>query len=326
MHIVAITGSFGKTSTKEILSAVLSSKFKTISTLASRNSPVAIAELILKKLRDNHEVFIVEMGAYKKGEIARMCAMVRPTISMVTAINAQHQDLFGSIEHTVEAKYEIVQGLEKTGTAIMNADNEFVKKMILRAKNEGRKVLEYSTKSIEVVQTEKGIEFNSTRVHLFGTHQVSNIVAAMKVAGVLGMTEKEITQALTYVHPSAHTMNPILGVNGSWFMDDTCNNNPDAAIAAIDFLKTKSGKKILVFQPMIELGRYAIESHKRVGLYATRICDMVILTNDSYKEFFPNAKVMNSTDAATLIRKTIGKHDWVLFKGKEAGSVLQLLI
>jgi UDP-N-acetylmuramoyl-tripeptide--D-alanyl-D-alanine ligase len=109
MTVVGITGSFGKTSTKEFLASILGHKYKTLKTRASQNSPIAIAETILSQLKPEHEVFVVEMGAYKSGEIAKMCGMVHPQIGIVTAINEQHQDLFGTIEGTVSAKYELIR-------------------------------------------------------------------------------------------------------------------------------------------------------------------------------------------------------------------------
>ena len=105
MIVVGITGSYGKTSTKEILYTLVSQKYITLKTETSKNSPIAIAERVLSSLSPDHEVFIVEMGAYKRGEIARMCGMVHPQIALLTAINAQHQDLFGSIDTTMNVYF-----------------------------------------------------------------------------------------------------------------------------------------------------------------------------------------------------------------------------
>lgn len=325
MNVIGITGSYGKTSTKEILYTLLSKKYKTIKTEASKNSPIAIAELVLARLRQDTEVFIVEMGAYKKGEIREMCAMVQPQIGIVTAINPQHQDLFGSIENTVAAKFELLEGLTGKRIAIVNGDDTRVAGMGKKAKELGCKIVEYSKKDVPVTQQAKGIRWGSVDIPLFGVHQISNILAATAAAKAVGMKESEIQQALKLIRPLPHTMRPANGINGSIFVDDTFNNNPDAAIAAIDFLATAKGKKILVFQPMIELGSYATESHKRVANYASKICDEIILTNDSFSELF-TARVMSPRQAADHLKKTVSRGDTVLFKGKEAGRVLQLLV
>ena len=355
MTVIGITGSYGKTSTKEILATILSEKFKTLKTEASKNSPIGIAEVVLSTLLPQHEVFIVEMGAYKRGEIAKMCAMVRPEIGIVTAINEQHQDLFGSIEETVTAKYELIQGLSGTKIAIFNADNTYTQKMANRAKNDGCDVMYFSggdTKSdyLNILRasnirlSEDGLSFtmrykNETtdvRVALFGEHQVENVLAASAAALSAGMKLPEIAKACLRVRPFAHTMKPLPGLNGSIFIDDTFNNNPDAARAAIDYLRTTRGKKILVFQPMIELGSFARRRHREIGTYAAAVCDEIILTNDSYLEDFTvgvqsekkktRVSVMSASVAAKYLRTEIKKSDTVLFKGKEAARVLTALI
>lgn len=327
MVVIGITGSYGKTSIKEALATLMSQKYKTLATRASKNSPIAIAELVLGDLRSDTEVFIVEMGAYKKGEIAQMCRIVRPEIGIVTAINPQHQDLFGSIQNTVEAKYELFAGLTGRKIAIVNRDDPRVAGMGKRARSQGCQVIEYSTRGVVVKEDAKGLHFDSVSVYLFGKHQVSNVLAAMRAAFFVGMTKEEIIQACHLIRPLPHTMNPIKGINGSIFIDDTCNNNPDAAIAAIDFLSTRHGKKILVFQPMIELGSYARKEHERVAKRGTAVCDEIILTNDSFLDAFsPSGVYLPPNAAAKHLEKTVVRGDTVLFKGKEAGRVLQLLV
>lgn len=325
MMVIGITGSYGKTSTKEILRTLLSQKYTVLATIASKNSPIAIAELVNSLLQPDTQIFIVEMGAYKKGEIRQMCQMVRPDIGIITAINAQHQDLFGSIENTVEAKYELLSGLTGRRIAVVNADNPYTLDMGRRAQIDGCTVVEYSTKGLKIMQSDTGLRFDSMTVHVFGAHQVSNVLAAMTAAEAIGMTKKEIRHALPYVKPIAHTMDLVKGVNGSTFIDDTFNNNPDAAIAALDYLATKSGRRFLVFQPMIELGAFAKESHERVAKRASEVCDEIILTNSSFSGLF-SGRVMSSKEAALHISQTVKSGDTVLFKGKEAGRVLQLLI
>lgn len=350
MTVIGITGSYGKTSTKEILATLLNQKYKVLKTEVSKNSPIAIAECILTSLRPDHEVFVVEMGAYKQGEIHQMCAMVQPEIGIVTAINAQHQDLFGSIETTMKAKYELVQGLVGRKIVIANTDNLFVRTMISWAKRDGKETQEYSVKdknvsifASNITEAANGIVFvvhfgTKTRkidVHLFGKHQVSNVLAATMAAINCGMTLDEVCTAAKYITPFTKTMKPMSGIHGSMFIDDTFNNNPDAAHAAIDFLVAQKGKKFFVFQPMIELGRYERDSHKEVGEHAAHVCDEIILTNNnSFQAFADGVRavnpkkhvvVMDSDKAAIYLIQAVGKGDTVLFKGREAGRVLAKL-
>jgi len=350
MTVIGITGSYGKTSTKEMLAQVLSARYTVLKTEASKNSPIAIAELVLRYLTPDHQVFIVEMGAYKKGEIKEMCSMVRPNIGIITAINAQHQDLFGSIENTMHAKYELVQGLGENGVAIMNFDNEMVQKMAAWAKRDGMRVVGYSTadislkeilyRGISAHQENEALSFtlmhkkekHSVTIHLLGLHHVSNMLAVIAAGCETGMSVREVIRACSGITHISRTMVPQKGIHGSIFIDDTFNNNPDAAKAALSFLGTKKGKTVMVFQPMIELGKYAQTSHDEVAKFASESISEIILTNDSYYESFEKFKtkidvhVLSASEAADHLRKTIKQGDTVLFKGKQAAAVLQLLV
>jgi UDP-N-acetylmuramoyl-tripeptide--D-alanyl-D-alanine ligase len=353
MQVIGITGSYGKTSTKEILFSILRTKYKTLKTQASKNSPIGIAEIVLRSLKADHEIFIVEMGAYKRGEIARMAEMVWPEIGIITAINAQHQDLFRTIETTMEAKYELIAGLVGKRIAIMNADNTYVSTLSKWAKRDKRTVRLYSTRGAagngieywasHIVQKKDSLSFRfhhkgTTRdisVSLIGTHQVSNILAAIAAACECGMTIDEIAQACRDITPFPKTMEPTKRVNGAVCIDDTFNNNPDAARAALTYLATRPHRRILVFQPMIELGSYTAASHEDVGSYAANICDEIILTNKNFYDSFIKGVnkvkadlpvyVMGEKEAALKIRQSVKIGDSVLFKGKEAGLVLRNL-
>ena len=355
MTVIGVTGSFGKTSTKEFLATILSRNYTVLKTEASKNSPIAIAETVLKHLTPDTQVFIVEMGAYKRGEIRAMADMVQPTIGIVTAINAQHQDLFGSLDATMAAKYELIQGLGGGKIGIFNADNAFTRHMGERAKREGYAVWWYTT----LMEQERGmdtfeahdIEVNEASItanitykkqtlrlnaHVLGAHQVGNILAAIAGSVAAGMEFAEAVRAASRIQSFPKIMEPVKGTHGAIFINDTFNNNPDAAQAAIDFLAKTKGRKILVFQPMIELGAYAAESHRTVGREAARVCDDVLLTNENFYEHFLSGarevsaeykvRVVSSRPAASYIRETVKKGDTVLFKGKEAERVLTLCL
>lgn len=347
MNVIGITGSYGKTSTKEFLSTILSTEYETLKTQASKNSPIGIAELVLTSLKPIHRMFVVEMGAYKKGEIAEMCGMVHPEVGIITAINPQHQDLFGSIENTIEAKYELVSNLVGKRIVVINADNQYTEMMGDRAKGEGCTVIWYSMiktnmdwYATDVKQSLDAVSFivhfgkKSARLNapLLGVYQVSNILAALAAAVAAGMTFERATNAVSSLVPLNKTMQPVSSSIPAQCIDDTFNNNPDAAIAALEYLRTRTGKKLLVFQPMIELGSYAGESHRRVGAIASEICNNIILTNDNYLNYFLegaksekstiSVQVLSTKEAASFIRSHSRAGDTVLFKGKEAAKVL----
>lgn len=343
MTVIGITGSYGKTSVKNYLATILSSKFTVVKTEASKNSPIGIAEVILKALKPEHGVFVVEMGAYKVGEIKEMAEMVRPQIGIVTAINPQHQDLFGSLENTMRAKFELIEGLGGRRIAILNADDERVRTMAGWARRDGCDVWERRFTATNVNAGFQGLEFichfgkEKARVNasVIGAHQVGNILIAIAGAVGAGMTVSEAARAAIHIRPTPKVLEITPGVNGSIFINDTFNNNPDSAKAALDVLRWGKAKKFLVFQPMIELGGYAAESHASVGAYAANICDQIILTNRNFYEDFMKGvrgvsknirvSVLSSEKAAGIIRREVGRGDAVLFKGKEAERVLHAL-
>jgi UDP-N-acetylmuramoyl-tripeptide--D-alanyl-D-alanine ligase len=354
LQVIGVTGSYGKTSVKEYIATILAKKYAVLKTEASKNSPIGIAEVVNKKLTDNHEIFVVEMGAYKPGEIAYMSALVKPQIGFVTAINPQHQDLFGSIERTMEAKYELIAGLSGKNIALFNLDNDRCVQMSEQAKKDGKTVWYWTRNgkakideplfwADEIVATNRGVQFmchfkrekHKIKVGVLGEHQVSNIIAAIAGAVAAGMEFSVAARAASAIQPAARVMDAGEGVNGSTFINDTFNNNPDAAKAAIAYLGAQSGKRILVFQPMIELGEYAKPSHSDVGANAARVADAIILTNPNfYHDFELGVRsvsqtvpllVLNVQAAASYIRERVGVGDTVLFKGKEAEFVLKAL-
>lgn len=354
MVVVGVTGSFGKTSVKEYLFTILSTKYRVLKTEKSKNSSIGIAEVIWRSLRPEHEIFIVEMGAYKRGEIAEMTDMVKPEIGILTAINPQHQDLFGSLDTTMKAKYELLAGLSEKKIAIINYDNERTRQMIEWAKQDKCQVwiwskdaespkLDNGFYAQDIKVEAKSISFmcvhnnESVKIHasVLGEHQVGNILAAVAGAVACGMEFRSAARAASTVTAIEKVMEPHLGIHGSTFINDAFNNNPDAAKAAIAYMGSFTGKKILVFQPMIELGEFAEPSHTDVGAYAAKHVDAIILTNDNFFHDFERGVrsvsqtipllVMSPKNAAAYIQSHVSNGDIVLFKGKESERVLEAL-
>lgn len=358
MVIIGVTGSFGKTTTKDYLSTILSTKFNVLKTEGSHNSPIGIAEVILKRLSPQHEVFVVEMGAYKPGEIKEMASMVRPNIGIITAINEQHQDLFGSIETTMKAKYELIEGLKDNHIAIMNLDDPKVREMAGWAKRDGKEVWGCSLdtangkrkkeKGADVLFTAQdtkasfeGIAFTcvsgNTRVlvraPVIGAHQARNILCAIAGAVAAGMSLNDAATAAGNLRPNPKSLSVIPGINGSVYINDTFNNSPDSAIAALNVLAWGKRKKLFVFQPMIELGASGGKRHREVGAYAARISDEIYLTNRNfYHDIIHGVRSQSQTIPVHMLtglgetsdlRRKLNQGDTVLFKGKEAERVLR---
>ena len=357
LEVIGITGSHGKTSTKEFLSTILNYKFQVLKTELSKNSAVAVAELLLHQLNRKHDLLIAEMAAYKKDEIATIARLVRPQIGIVTAINEQHQDLFSSIQNTMHAKFELIQSLTGKNIAIFSGDNPHTLEMARWASELGKKIWLFSiTQTTFPVWVEKVIRATDIQVYpknltckiqlnlesyemtlpLLGKHQVSNILAAILGAVACRMSLREIMIAVKDIHTFRSTMEPVHGINGAEFIDDTFNNNPDAAMAAIDYLSVLDGRKFLVFQPMIELGVYSKSAHEKVGKYASNVCNQILLTNKfAYEDLIQGAKqdsknlkfkVISAHEGSVYLKKELKAGDTVLFKGKEAARILKFLI
>jgi len=351
--VIGITGSFGKTSTKEFLSTILSSKYSVLKTELSKNSAIGISETVLSTLQDKHEVFVVEMGAYKIGEIAEMTDLVHPEIGILTAINAQHQDLFGSIDTTMKAKYELLVGLSGKRIAIVNADNEYCYTMGQRAKCDGcdvwyvtndkkshpEAIFWFEDVISDIASCVFTFHYRNEKqritVHIVGEHFIMNIVLAIAGAVAGGMTVKEAVMGVQAIQSIDRVMQLSTGDQGEILINDTFNNNPDAAIAAIEYLNKFKKKKILVFQPMIELGVYTDSGHEAVGKIAGNICDEIILTNSNFSKAFiqgvkeidtkKNVHIFSPEKTVSYIRSILHKDDAILFKGKEAEYVWRLL-
>jgi UDP-N-acetylmuramoyl-tripeptide--D-alanyl-D-alanine ligase len=305
--VIGITGSYGKTSTKEFLNTILSSKFKVLSTPAHQNTDIAIAKLILEKLTKEIEIFIVEMAAYKREEIISPCQIVKPKIGILTGINEQHLATFGTKENIIKTKFELIESLPEDGMAVFNWDNNYIRSKI---KNQKSKIQVknqkfYSTKEkldiwAEDIKIEKEwIYFKvfskdgdsaDFRVNLLGAQNVENILAAACVAKELGMSLKEISTACLKIKSWQGGIQLKKGKGGLNIIDATYSANPDGVISHLEHLKLWSGQKVIVTPCLIELGKASKEVHKRIGKKIGEICDLAIITTkDKLKEISSEA-------------------------------------
>ena len=299
-RVIGITGSYGKTSTKYILHQILSQKFNTLMTPDSYNTPMGICKVIRGELTAEHEIFIVEMGAYKRGDIRELCNLASPKIGILTAVGPQHLERFKSIENIAQTKYELIESLPSDGLAVFNCDNEICAGLSDKREQDGRPVRRYATEpfSVDSVSdradltatnirhTAEGLAFtvhtnvgtSEIRTRLLGRHNVSNILAATAVAIECGMTLEEIQKAISNVEPVPHRLQLTSGVSDVTIIDDSFNSNPVGAKAALEVLtEIGEGKKVLVTPGMVELGEREYEENRRLGEQAAEVCDLVIL-------------------------------------------------
>ncbi|MDD4351828.1 MAG: UDP-N-acetylmuramoyl-tripeptide--D-alanyl-D-alanine ligase [Candidatus Gracilibacteria bacterium] len=315
LKVIGITGSYGKSSTKEFLATILSAKFKVLKTPKNVNSEMGIANFLLKNLSTDYEVLVVEMGAYKKGEIKKSCQIAKPQIGILTAVSQQHLDLFGSIENTKQAKYELISALPDSGFAVFNGDNKYTFELALKTRTPHAI---YSVKDkADIWATEIQTSFDKIRFKLngkelsehlearvFGKHNVSNLLAAIEVALHLGLDIQEIKQGLSKIEPLEKTLKVFTGIKEIKVIDDSYSANPDGVIAALDYLESFEYKQKIVLMPsLIELGRESAEIHGNLGKELARVATKVIITTaDHYKDLIAELKTEDA-EKFTLITK-----------------------
>src|SRR3989344_3890911 len=309
--VIGVTGSYGKTSTKEYLAAILSEKFNVLKTREHQNSEVGISECILNELNDRHEIFVVEMGAYNRGGIKLLCDIVQPKIGVLTGINEQHMATFGSQENIIKAKYELIESLPNDGAAFFNGNNQYCQDLF-----------------------QKTLRRGSGQAMLYGEGASSaheeNLAGAVAVAEFLGLKQEEVERGVQKIKLS-QTGRVKKGANGIEIIDATYSANPSGVIADLDYLKKWSGKKILVMPCLIELGQSYREVHRRIGKKIGEVCDLAIITTkDRLKEIregAPDALFMEKADEIAEKIKSFAKPgDVVLLESRVPSRVISLLI
>lgn len=296
LKVIAITGSYGKSSVKEFLATILSKKFKVLKTPGNTNTEIGVAGIIMKELKPEHQIMIVEAGAYKKGEISKIAKLVQPRISIITAVKDAHLALFGSIENLKKAKFELVEELPEYGIAILNQDNQGSKDLTEWAKQKKlAKVIGYGFKektdlsATNIVSDNNSVSFQVDGIQfttlLPGEHNISNILAAMAAAMELGIGLEEMQEAVSELKLREHTMSVVKISEKLTIIDDTYNANPDGLMAGLNYLsKFNNTQKIIVFPGMLELGERSDQEHQRVAAEIARICDQAVFTSRDFEK------------------------------------------
>lgn len=290
MKVIGITGSYGKTSTKNIITAFLEDKYITVMTPKSFNTTLGVVRSIREQIKPYTEVFVCEMGAARLGEIEEICKIVPPTISVITSIGPQHLTSFKSMDNIQKGKYEILTYSAPNAKAILNIDNEYIKDGIEKYAD-GKEVIKYSLNNDEAAYTVENIQMSdkgsifdvvdstgriTIETRLLGKHNIYNIVCAVAIAKELGMTSEEIKKAARKLKPVEHRLE-LKTMGGVLALDDSFNSNPEGSKAAIETLcMFKDKYKVMVTPGMIELGPKTDELNEKFGEYATSL-DYVIL-------------------------------------------------
>ena len=279
--LIAITGSSGKTSVKEMIASILGQESRVHATQGNLNNHIGVP-LTLLAMQDDTDFAVIEMGASAIGEIAYLCDIARPDVTLVNNVQHAHIEGFGSIEGVATAKSEIYRGLKPSGTAVINLDLAWSDTWM--SELAGKQCLTFSTEhnnadvfaeNICVLDTGccqfdlcHGKARKSVILTVPGTHSVKNAVAAAACCIASGVSLDQIVMGLTAVKPVAGRLNPSQLTDNIALFDDTYNANPDSFKAAIDVLASVEGYRLLVMGDMAELGEKAMEMHCEIGRYA----------------------------------------------------------
>lgn len=292
LKVIGITGSFGKTSTKYILSTILMQKYDVLMTPESYNTTLGVVRTINEKMKSTNQIFVCEMGAKNIGDIKEICDLVKPTYGLVTSIGKQHLETFKNIENVKKTKMELIDALPEDGIGFLNYDDD----NIVSCKT-NKNVLKYGLNNKEndiwaenIEIDEKGSSFTicfkdgkkiDVRTKLLGQHNILNILGASLVAYRLGLSDNEIKLGIKLLKAVPHRLEMKVTANGNIIIDDAYNSNVKGAEMALDVLGLfKDRKKVLITPGIVDLGESAYEINKNLGKQAVQSSDFIILVGE----------------------------------------------
>lgn len=286
VEVVGITGSVGKTSTKEAVAGVLARRFRVLKNERNYNNEIGLP-LTLLSLDGTHEKAVLEMGMYSLGEIRDLCALALPRVGVVTNVGPVHLERLGTVERIAQAKAELVEALPADGVAILNGDDPLVRGMAVRTR---ARVVYYGLgEGCDICATGvegrglQGVRFvlqasgrsQQVEVGLPGRHSVYNALAAAAVGFALGLSWEDVVAGLGGLEAGLRLVT-VRGRNGSVVIDDTYNASPASMLAALDVLAELPAPRTAVLGDMLELGSYEEEGHREVGRRAAEVVDRLI--------------------------------------------------
>jgi UDP-N-acetylmuramoyl-tripeptide--D-alanyl-D-alanine ligase len=341
--VIAVTGSYGKTSVKHILGHVLETAAPTLITPGSVNTAMGIARIVRERLQPHHRYLVVEMGAYGIGSIRRRCALTPPKIGIISAIGKAHYERFKSLDAVSHAKFELAEAARDNGGAVIVAADtlefawprEFVERHrdIVVTVGDGDaadlaiRALRQDPGGIVARVTWRGVDYE-LRAPLYGLHQARNVALAFAAACTLGMPAEDVIASLRTVPQIAHRLEVKRQGDGAILIDDAYNSNPvgfASALALLDVLHRPDGRRILVTPGMVELGSEHDSEHARIGRLAAEHVDVLVAVAPhrvaplvaAFSEAAPRREVVSCAgfaEARGWLDRNLGGRDVVLIE------------
>jgi UDP-N-acetylmuramoyl-tripeptide--D-alanyl-D-alanine ligase len=321
--VVAVTGSNGKTSTKEMIAAILSTQFNVKRTGGNLNTETGVPLTILA-LEPDHTALVAEMGMQHAGDIARLVALARPSVGVITNIGTVHMEFFTAHDELARAKGELVAGLPEDGVAVLNADDQFYPMLVgmtsARVTSFGVAKGDYRAEGYRAL-TGGGSQFSvrgvEVRLSLEGRHQSLNAAAALAAGVATGVPLEQGAEALQNVAVE-HRLQELPVAAGYSIVDDTYNASPESMLAAFEAMaeSPRRGRLLAVLGQMAELGALSEEAHRRVGSRAAEVFDAVCVLDGE------RARVLAESAGAELVASRPAARDWVRRNAHEGDRVL----
>jgi UDP-N-acetylmuramoyl-tripeptide--D-alanyl-D-alanine ligase len=348
LRVIGVTGSVGKSTTKELAAEVLEQRYRTLRNPGNLNNEIGLP-LTLLRLTEGHQRAVLEMGFYVPGEIALLCRIARPHVGVVTNVSQVHLERAGSLEAIVAGKSELVESLPPgpEGVAILNSDDPLVRGMA--EKTQARVFLYGLSPEADLWAGEveglglEGVRFSLhygreevfLRVPLLGRHSVHTALRAAAVGLVEGLNWEEIVYGLQTTQSQLRLV-AVQGPQGSMILDDTYNAAPPSVIAALNLLSEIEGRRIAVLGDMLELGDYEERGHRMVGVRAAEVVDELVAVGERARWIAEEARLSGlSTDRIAVLESSaaavehllprVGAGDVVLVKGSRGMHMDQIV-
>jgi UDP-N-acetylmuramoyl-tripeptide--D-alanyl-D-alanine ligase len=342
LPVIAVTGSSGKTTVKELVAAILGVRRNVCVTQGNLNNDIGVP-LTLMRLNEQHHALVVELGANHAGEIDYLARLAAPTVGIITNAGAAHLEGFSSLPGVAAAKGELLDHLAEAGCAVLNADDPFFGDWRARARSQHKVSFGFApTADCRVLDAPEyhagGVRFTmrlpeggpvDVELPLLGRQNVANALAAAAAAEAVGANAADIAAGLAAVTPVRGRLKAVPGRGGAVLLDDSYNANPGSVRAAIDYLAALPGRRILVLGDMAELGPSGPALHREIGAYAAGRCELVAigtLTAHAAEGYGAGARHFPDQSAArAVLEPELAEGVTVLVKGSRVMALERLV-
>ncbi len=316
LKVIGIAGSYGKTSLKNTLATILSTKLNVLATPESVNTPTGISAWLISSLTPTTDVVIIEMGEHYRGDIDYLCRLFKPEIAILNGINEAHAERLGGLSKAIETLFEILTATDSKTQVFLNADDKNVIDNYQKFSRH-RDIAFFGSRSNPKIPIKiNKSKFDPQRlawqanidnlgevtIHMLGRYALANVLVSTMIAKSLGLSESEIKRGISQLRPTSHRLEPIKGNGDILIVDDSYNSSPDGAAEAIEVLnRFPDRRKIYITPGIVELGRESQEQHQAIGSSLAKAADLVILIKNSVTPFIAKGLIDAGFDKKKII-------------------------